>query len=261
MQKKKVLLYESLMSLFALIAVIIAIIDLTNGISSILAIIDNIILFIFIIDYSVRLILSKDKKKFIKINILDLLAIVPFNSLFKIFRIAKLARFARITKMSRIMKLSQLLVYILRFSERIKIFMNTNGFKYSLLTTVILISLGALGIRQFEKMDFTDAIWWAFVTTTTVGYGDISPSSEPGRLIAVILMITGIGLIGSLTSTITTYFFIKNQKRSPKDEVIHTIQKQIENIEDLSNKDIDEIYSLLKALNHKSDLPVNPPPN
>ena len=61
-------------------------------------------------------------------------------------------------------------------------------------------------------MDFFDAIWWSFVTTTTVGYGDISPSTNIGRLIAAILMIIGIGLIGSLTSTITTYFINAGKK-------------------------------------------------
>jgi voltage-gated potassium channel len=146
------------------------------------------------------------------------------------------------------MKLSRLLVYIIRFTRRIKIFLNTNGFKYSLLITIVLISLGAVAISQFENMKFEDAIWWAFVTTTTVGYGDISPSSMPGRVIAVILMITGIGLIGSLTSTITSYFFLKHEKKSPNDEVIHTIQEQLERIDALSNEDIDEIYFILKAI-------------
>jgi voltage-gated potassium channel len=251
MQSKKVILYESLMSTFALIAVIISIIDITKGINSTLAIMDNIILIIFISDYIIRLIAAENKKQFFKNNILDLIAIIPFNSLFKMFRIVKLARLTRLSKLGRLLKFSKLIVYIMRLSGRIKVFLNTNGFKYSLLITIVLISLGAVGISQFENMKFTDAIWWAFVTATTVGYGDISPSTSLGRLTAVILMITGIGLIGSLTSTITSYFFSKEQKKSPKNEIIYNIQKQIENIDDLTDEDINEIYSILKALKSK----------
>jgi len=44
-------------------------------------------------------------------------------------------------------------------------------------------------------MSFSDALWWSFVTTTTVGYGDLSPVSGTGRFIASLLMIVGIGLI------------------------------------------------------------------
>lgn len=251
MQNKKALLYESLMSGLALIAVIIAIIDLTKGINSALTIIDNLILIIFIIDYFVRLVAAENKKQFFKNNILDLIAIIPFNSLFKMFRIVKLARLTRLSKLGKLLRLTKLTIYIIRFSRRLKIFLNTNGFKYTLLITIILIGIGAVGISQFENMKFTDAIWWAFVTATTVGYGDISPSSGAGRITAVILMVTGIGLIGSLTSTITSYFFLKQPKKSPVDEIISTLQKRIENIDDLSNEDIDEIYSILKALKNR----------
>lgn len=239
------------MGVFALLAVIISIIDIVKGINTTLFIIDTAILIVFIADYVIRLIFADNKKHFFKSNILDLIAIIPFNSLFKMFRIIKLARLTRISKLSRILKLSKLLTYMVRFSVRIKVFINTNGFKYSLIITIILICLGAVGISQFESMNLTDALWWAFVTTTTVGYGDISPSTALGRLIAVILMITGIGLIGSLTSTITSYFFSKEPKVSPKNDVIHSLQKQIENVDNLTDENIEEICLILKSLRKK----------
>ena len=67
-----------------------------------------------------------------------------------------------------------------------------------------------------EKQSFFDALWWSIVTCTTVGYGDISPSSTVGRVTAIILMIFGIGLISMLTSTITEFF---TQKRIASDTV------------------------------------------
>ncbi len=250
-QNKKGLIYELFMSLLALIAVSFALVDITVGISPIISLFDNIILIIFIVDYLIRFILAKNKLLFFKSNILDLLAIIPFSSLFKVFRIVKLGRLTRLSRLGKIFKLSKLLTYIARFSKRFKIFLDTNGFKYSLLVTFIIVSVGAIAISQFENMKIADAFWWAFVTATTVGYGDISPATLPGRLTAVILMVTGIGLIGTLTSTITSYFLTKEQKKSPKIEVIHSIQKQIESIDDLTDQDIDEICLILKALKNK----------
>ena len=53
---------------------------------------------------------------------------------------------------------------------------------------------------------FGDALWWAVVTATTVGYGDLSPVTSTGRVIAVVLMFVGIGVIGAFTATIASWF-------------------------------------------------------
>lgn len=118
------------------------------------------------------------------------------------------------------------------------------------------IITGGILIHFTEGMSFADGIWWAFVTATTVGYGDISPSTLSGRIIASVLMIVGIGLIGSLTSTITALFFDKSSRKkskSTKGEIIHTIQNQLDNFEDLTKDDIETICSTLKHLHSDSD--------
>ena len=84
---KKKILYEVSMSILAVAAVILALLDLTKGLLSWQIIIDNIILLIFVFDYFIRLFLSSDKKLFLKDNILDLIDIIPFNSIFRAFRI------------------------------------------------------------------------------------------------------------------------------------------------------------------------------
>lgn len=66
------------MSLLAAVSVAFAIIDINSGLSVSLSTVDNLILLIFVFDYFIRLILSKDKISFIKSNILDLIAIIPF---------------------------------------------------------------------------------------------------------------------------------------------------------------------------------------
>jgi voltage-gated potassium channel len=65
--------------------------------------------------------------------------------------------------------------------------------------------------------DYPDALWWAIVTVTTVGYGDRFPVTEGGRVVAAVLMLVGIGLIGVLTATVASVF-IKEHTDANKEE-------------------------------------------
>ena len=72
---------------------------------------------------------------------------------------------------------------------------------------VLLVLVGAAGLVSFEESrSFPDALWWAIVTVTTVGFGDISPVSLGGRLIGTVLMVFGIGVLGMFTATIAGVF-------------------------------------------------------
>lgn len=197
------IIYEIIINILALISVFFAIIDISSSLSPWMAYLDRIIWLIFVIDYITRLILAPQKKKFIKENVIDLIAILPINSALRGLRSIKLFRFLKLAKLG---KFAKFLALFSRAGKRFKRFLNTNGFKYMLMLCVTLIIIGSVCIMFFEQMSFSDAIWWSFVTTTTVGYGDISPASTGGRIVATILMLAGIGLIGSLTSTITSFF-------------------------------------------------------
>lgn len=249
--KRFILIYDLLFSVLALVAVYLSLCDLTTGCSSFQLTIDNIITWVFIIDYIMRIALAKDKRIFVKENILDLIAIIPFNSLFKVFRIFKLFK---VLKAVKILKFARLSAYFGRFYKRVKFFFEINGLKYMVIASIFCIILGGVMIHFAENMSISDGIWWSFVTATTVGYGDISPATPFGRSIAAILMLVGIGLIGSLTSTITALFFHRNESKpsSTKDELIHTIHTQLDNFDNLSDQDIDTICTTLQSL-HSSN--------
>ena len=205
----KKVIYEFIFCLLAIVSVVLAIMDITNGLTPILALIDYAIWTIFVADYIIRFIISQEKLRFMRQNILDLIAILPFNSAFRAFRTLKLLKVLKLTKLSKTFRMFAVLG---RFTHKFKQFLSTNGFKYMLLVAGFFILIGGSLISIFENIAFFDGIWWAFVTTTTVGYGDISPTSIGGRIVTCILMIVGIGLVGSLTSTITSYFIQKPQK-------------------------------------------------
>lgn len=80
---------------------------------------------------------------------------------------------------------------------------------YTCCSVTLLMYIGALAELDVERgvpgasiTDFGEAIWWSFVTVTTVGYGDLSPVTWQGRCIAIGLMITGVALIGIVTATL-----------------------------------------------------------
>lgn len=79
---------------------------------------------------------------------------------------------------------------------------------------VVLVVMGAAGLTYFEDdRPFPDALWWAIVTLTTVGFGDISPLTAGGRLIGVVLMFFGIGVLGTFTATIAGVFVEKRLRK------------------------------------------------
>ena len=89
-------LYEISINILAVIAVVLAVIDISKGLTGFQYYINVVIYIIFVMDYLVRLILIKDKKDFFKKNIFDLLAIIPFSSIFRVFRLLKLFRLTKL---------------------------------------------------------------------------------------------------------------------------------------------------------------------
>lgn len=245
-------IYDIVMAILALLVVIILIIESILRISEstlkIINIIDTTIWLIFVADYSIRLILSENRKVFFKSNIIDLISIIPFNSLFKTVRLLRVTRFMRFTKFLKITKFIRVAVLLERINKNLNSFIKTNNFNYVLNLTIITVILGAVGMYFTENKSFTDCLWWSFVTATTVGYGDISPATPVGRIIASILMIVGIGFIGMLTGTIATFFINRKTVANYKSEVIEGIKDRLSDFENLTIDDLNDIHRVLKSL-------------
>lgn len=238
-QKKNI--YDFTIIVLAIISIALVVLDFSNLINiseNPFKTIDSIILIIFAYDYFSRLIKSDNKKQFFLKNVFDLIAIIPFNSIFSFFRLARVFRIARVT---RLFKLSRLVGITGKLTNRIDGFLKTNGFRNALYVSVVLILISATMYSIAENVAFVDSIWWAVVTTTTVGYGDISPQTPLGRIAAILLMFLGIGFIGILTSTITEYF--NSEKDFKEDEIANLHQKidllikKVESLEDEIKKE------------------------
>jgi voltage-gated potassium channel len=96
------------------------------------------------------------------------------------------------------------------------------------------VVLGAVGVYALESGEnkgirhFGDALWWATATVTTVGNGDVSPVTPEGRFIAVVLMLTGLAVIGVFTATVASFLFEEQQTQKPETEEILDRLKRIE---------------------------------
>ncbi len=232
----KKILYSASIAMFSLFAIVLLFTTPENNLT-LYNVSAFLIWFVFFCDYIIRLFVAEKKLEFIMNNKIDLVAIIPFNIFFQAFNILRLLRLFSITK---------------RIYLNLTSFVKTNYFIYILYISLTTIFISALFMYFFEGYTFFDAIWWSFVTITTVGYGDIVPTTLGGKIVAVTLMLSGIGMIGYLSSTITTFFINKaKSKPSFKNAQIELIKEHIDNVENLSSEDIEEICNTLKTLSKK----------
>lgn len=228
---KKVLYYEILMGILAVVSVIGIWIENEKWL-----IVDQLIWFIFVVDVFYRLIKSKNKWGYLKEHPFDIIAIIPLDSIFRLGRFARLVRLFRLLAIFSRLPIGNIL--------------KTNNLDKVIMWTFLIIFLAAIPINLVEPNieTYEDALWWAVVTATTVGYGDISPETGLGRVIAFVLMLFGIGLIGMVTSSITS-FFIKDKNAG--NTTIDFIKKELERYEDLKENDLETLIILLEKLKHE----------
>jgi voltage-gated potassium channel len=168
---------------------------------------------IFLVEFMIHFFRAKEKHHFFSRRWWELLAAVPV--------IAPL----RVLKIARIFPLLQSFRFV-RIAYRVRLVLETSRWytKYAYLiyigTIVITVMLlGAFGFHTFEYghnpnvHNFFDSIWWAIVTMTTIGYGDIYPVTVGGRIIAILLIFSGIGAFGALIGVIDQIVITRNREK------------------------------------------------
>lgn len=168
--------------------------NLSDSTRQLLRLIEIVTVLIFTIEYIIRLFIADSKTAFVFsfFGIIDILAILPFYittgidlRALRMFRVLKLARYSR----------------AFRYYERAFTIVKDELAIFFLLTC-ILIYFSAVGIYYFEHTMQPDvfasvphSLWWALVTLTTVGYGDIVPVTVGGRIFTFIMLIIGLSIV------------------------------------------------------------------
>ena len=216
--------------LFMIIAIIISIIPLAfKEPSQAFQTVDKICVTIFIIDYLLRLVTADYKYDsqtigsfirypFSPMAIIDLLSILPsflmINQGLKLLRLLRLARALRVFRVFRVFRYSKSIDIIVSVIRRSK---------DSLLAVCILavgyILVSALVIFNVEPESFNnffEAVYWATVSLTTVGYGDIYPITSVGRVITMISSVFGIAIVALPAGIITAGYMKELDERTDK---------------------------------------------
>lgn len=247
-------IYDFFIGLLALMLSLMLVIEIVINIPSKVIwtfyYIDNIVRLIFVGDYFTRLIISKRKKEFLKKNIIDLFSIFSIKFYISMIGFMILPNVINPSYCIKIIKFIMLVICAIKFKIRVKDEIGKNRLNFLLVISTIFIVIGAVLISLIEGMPLGDALWWSFVTFTTVGYGDILLKTQLGRTIAVILMIIGIGIIGVITTSLTLSIIggRKGVKRTYKDKVIDDVKSMLDKYDELTLEDIDNITKILKAL-------------
>lgn len=229
--------------------------NLTPKLNQIFNALDILIWLFFVIDYIVRLSHSSSKREFILHNKLEILAIIPFYSFFRLFR---LVRVTEIVPLLRFTKVLRATVMLSTFSKQIGCFIRTNNLHYVVVYTISVVLLGAGGISLTEGIKFTDALWWSIVTITTIGYGDIVPITAMGRIIATLVMLSGIGFLGALTGTISTYF-LNRQPAIYRPKIVEEMIEKLNHFDELSLEEFQQIISVLELIKKGQNPPSKLP--
>lgn len=199
------------LSVYVIIALSIDIfIPVNKEVSRLIQLIDNILCVVFMLDFIISFIKAKSKMDYMKTGWLDLISAIPTIGYFRYARIAKIIRIFRVIKTFRTLKGAVTYIY------KNKIEASFASMSIIMILIIIMSSILILYVEDVPNGNIKkaeDALWWTITTATTVGYGDFYPVTRPGRIIAVILMITGIGMFSSLTALIST-FFVKDSVKN-----------------------------------------------
>jgi voltage-gated potassium channel len=189
------------------IAIIIVTTDVNASASTILVGTLFVLWAIMLVEYTVRLVVTPDRRGYLKRRWVEPATVVvpPLQGW-------------------HLVGIEEMCLLIHEGALRVSAILKHHSLFRVLIAAAATLIVGAWLVLLFEENargsnihNYPDALWWAIVTVTTVGYGDRYPTTEGGRAVAVILMLVGIGLIGVLTATVASVF-IKEHTDANKQE-------------------------------------------
>lgn len=175
-----------------------------------LSTLDFIICVFFLADFAIQLRKAPDKKRFWRWGWVDLISSIPAVDSLRWGRFARVGRILRVLRGYRSVKeITRILIAKRDQSASVILFIFSG----------LALTFGAIAILECESgmeganiQTAPDALWWSFVTITTVGCGDFYPVTTEGRFVAAVLMAVGVGLFGTFTAYLATALFTQEEE-------------------------------------------------
>ena len=219
-QKGNSLNYLNVLVLILSVYVLLALIadtffKLPPQISQLLTLLDDSICIFFLVEFIIRFYQANNKLKFMRWGWIDIVSSIPAFPFLRIGRLFRLVRLLRILRAFRSTK--HLINHLFRNKAR-------GAFTTVSAVAILMVIFSSIAIVQVERAPNSniktaeDAIWWAYVTITTVGYGDKYPVTTEGRIVAALLMTVGVVLFGTFTAFLASWFVEQTKKEEEEEE-------------------------------------------
>ena len=173
---------------------------------------------LFVLEILIMMIVVRDRRLWLTDHWLDVtVTVLTIPWLVGLLEGLRLLRLARLLSSLRLLRL-------VRAAEVVHRIASPAGLLWSGFFALVSVLVGAATFHWAEsggpnEVGFGDAFWWAITTATTVGYGDLYPTTTGGRVIAVLLMAVGIGLVAMLTAAIAGWAAESSRQRTEAAEV------------------------------------------
>lgn len=209
--------------------------DVSPSTREVARIAEYLIIAAFAAELLVKLVVAERKIAFLRSHWLDVVIVVlPF------------------LRPLRFLEVARVLPFLLRGAVGLRRILGPYHGVYVLLIGFLAVFIAAILVSVFEEradgrvQGFGDALWWAIATITTVGYGDVTPQTLEGRIVAVLLMLVGITLFGILTAAVAAFFVetTEDASRTGQDDRLIEVLTKLEAIE----KRIEEQHQELRRL-------------
>ena len=177
------------------------VLDLSNEAQSLIELIQWICWCAFALDLVIGLLTSRSKKEYLLKHPLELISVLlPFLRPLRLMRVISFGGLAL-----------QKIAMGKQFAITIKVALTAIFVSY---IAAVQITISERDLEGSNIKTFSDGLWWAVTTVTTVGYGDRFPTTPEGRILAVMLMLVGISLVGVITASVASWFVRLSQEES-----------------------------------------------